>query len=174
MSRFTSTSPELQMLRNHTFDELNIGDSDAVQRTLTNQDIQLFAVMSGDVNPAHLDADYAAGTRFHGVIAHGMWGGALISAVLGTRLPGPGTVYLGQTLRFRLPVHLGDTLTVRVTVSAKDEVKKVVTLFCSCVNQDGQTVIDGEATVLAPSEKIRRPANTLPEVSISTVDACRS
>lgn len=160
----------LRTLRNRTFDELAIGDSDSIERTLTQEDIQLFAVMSGDVNPAHLDAEYAAGTRFHGVIAHGMWGGALISAVLGTRLPGPGTVYLGQTLHFRLPVRVGDTLTVRVAVTAKDDAKKLVTLACACVNQDGKTVIDGEATVLAPSEKIERPAGTLPEVRITTAD----
>ena len=92
--------------------------------------------------------------------------------MLGTHLPGPGTVYLGQTLRFRQPVRIGDTLTVRVTVSAKDEAKKIVTLACTCMNQDGQTVIDGEASVLAPSEKVERPANTLPEVRISTAAAC--
>ena len=157
-------------LRNRTFDEIAIGDSDSIQRTLTHEDIQLFAVMSGDVNPAHLDAEYAAATRFHGVIAHGMWGGALISAVLGTRLPGPGTVYLEQTLHFRLPVRVGDTLTVRVAVTTKDDAKKLVKLLCACVNQDGKTVIDGEATVLAPSEKIERPANTLPEVRITTAN----
>ena len=108
------------MLSNRTFDELAIGDSASMQRQLTQQDIQLFAVMSGDINPAHLDADYAAATQFQGVIAHGMWGGALISAVLGTRLPGPGTVYLGQTLKFRAPVRVGDQVNVTVTVSAKD------------------------------------------------------
>ena len=160
----------LRMLRNRTFDEISVGDSDCIQRTLTAQDIQLFAVMSGDVNPAHLDAEYAASTRFHGVIAHGMWGGALISAVLGTRLPGPGTVYLAQTLKFLQPVRVGDTLTVRVTVTCKDAATHQVTLACTCVNQDGKTVIDGEATVLAPREKVERPANTLPEVRITTAD----
>ena len=154
------------MLRNRTFDELAIGDSASMQRQLTQQDIQLFAVMSGDINPAHLDADYAAATQFQGVIAHGMWGGALISAVLGTRLPGPGTVYLGQTLKFRAPVRVGDQVNVTVTVSAKDEAKRRVTLACSCVNQHGQMVIEGEASVLAPTEKVERPATTLPEVRL--------
>ena len=154
------------MLSNRTFDELAIGDSASMQRQLTQQDIQLFAVMSGDINPAHLDADYAAATQFQGVIAHGMWGGALISAVLGTRLPGPGTVYLGQTLKFRAPVRVGDQVNVTVTVSAKDEAKRRVTLACSCVNQQGQTVIEGEASVLAPTEKVERPATTLPEVRL--------
>ena len=100
---------DLATVRNRTFDELAIGDSATIERTLTTEDIQLFAVLSGDVNPQHLDADYAASTRFHGVIAHGMLGGALISAVLGTRLPGPGTIYLGQTLKFLAPVRVGDT-----------------------------------------------------------------
>lgn len=83
---------DLTIVRNRTFDEIAVGDSASIERTLTTQDIELFAVLSGDVNPQHLDAEYAASTRFHGVIAHGMLGGALISAVLGTRLPGPGTI----------------------------------------------------------------------------------
>ena len=87
---------DLNVVRNRTFDEIAIGDTAAILRTLTPEDVQLFAVLSGDVNPQHLDADFAASTRFHGVIAHGMLGGALISALLGTRLPGPGTIYLGR------------------------------------------------------------------------------
>ena len=102
----------LNMIRNRTFAELSIGDNASIERTLTTQDIELFAVMSGDVNPQHLDPEFAASTRFHGVIAHGMWGAAFISALLGTRLPGPGTIYLGQSLHFLLPVRVGDTLTV--------------------------------------------------------------
>jgi len=156
----------LQMLHNRTFDELAIGDSASLERQLTQEDIQLFAVMSGDVNPSHLDAEYAAATQFHGVIAHGMWGAALISAVLGTRLPGPGTVYVGQTLNFLAPVRVGDRLTITVTVSAKDAARRHVRLACRCVNQDGQLVIDGEANVLAPTEKIERSAATLPSVRL--------
>ena len=161
---------DLAIVRNRTFDEIAVGDSASIERTLTAEDIQLFAVMSGDVNPAHLDAEYAASTRFHGVIAHGMWGGALISAVLGTRLPGPGTVYLAQTLTFLRPVRVGDTLTVRVCVRTRDEAKKRLTLACSCTNQQGEAVIDGEATVLAPTERIERAATTLPEVRLRTAD----
>jgi len=157
----------LGLIRNRTFDEIAVGDSASLQRTLTVQDIQLFAVLSGDVNPQHLDAEFAASTRFHGVIAHGMWGGALISAVLGTRLPGPGTVYLGQTLKFLRPVRVGDTLTITVTVAARDEAKKRLTLACTCTNQAGEPVIEGEASVLAPTEKIERAAATLPEVRIN-------
>lgn len=154
-------------VRNRTFDEIAIGDSAVIERTLTAQDIQLFAVLSGDVNPQHLDADYATSTRFHGVIAHGMLGGALISAVLGTRLPGPGTIYLGQTLKFLKPVRIGDTLAIRVTVSARDEAQKRLQLACTCVNQDGVTVISGEADVIAPTERIERPRTTLPEVRLN-------
>ena len=107
------------MIENRTFDEIAVGDTASVMRTLGEADIQLFALVSGDVNPAHLDAEYAANDSFRRVIAHGMWGGGLISAVLGTELPGPGTIYLGQSLRFRRPVGLGDTITTSVTVKEK-------------------------------------------------------
>ena len=157
---------DLEVLRNRTFDEMAIGDQASIERTLTAADIQLFAAMSGDINPQHIDAEFAASTRFHGVIAHGMWGAALISAVLGTRLPGPGTVYAGQTLEFHGPVRVGDTLTTTVTVTARDAAQHRVTLDCRCVNQDGNTVISGEAQVLAPTERIERPRGTLPQVRI--------
>lgn len=157
----------LSTVRNWTFDEIAIGDSATVERTLTADDIALFAVLSGDVNPQHLDAEFAASTRFHGVIAHGMLGGALISAILGSRLPGPGTVYLGQTLRFLVPVRVGDTLTSQVKVIAKDDEKKQLKLACSCTNQDGVLAISGEAEVIAPTEHVDRPRTTLPEVRMS-------
>lgn len=111
-------------IENRTFDEISIGDSASLTRTLSRDDIALFAVMSGDLNPAHLDERYAAGSTFHRIIAHGMWGGALVSAVLGTRLPGPGTIYLGQDLRFRKPVGLGDTITVRSVPLARDRPRR--------------------------------------------------
>lgn len=155
------------VLRNFVFDEIAIGASASIERTLTATDIQLFAVMSGDDNPQHIDPEFAASTRFHGVIAHGMWGAALISAVLGTRLPGPGTVYLGQTLRFLAPVRIGDTVTIALKVTERDEEHKRLTLACSCINQDGTLVIEGEAKVIAPTEKIVRQRATLPEVRLS-------
>ena len=161
----------MEMLENRPLGELAIGDTAEVTRTLTRRDIELFAVMSGDLNPAHLDADYAEGTQFHRVIAHGMWGGALISALLGTRLPGPGTIYLGQSLRFRRPVGVGDAVTVRATVRAIDTDSGQVTLDCLCVNAAGATVIEGTAEVLAPREKVRRPAAPLPEVRLHTPGA---
>jgi len=156
--------PSIIMIENRTLDEIAIGDSAEITRVLTQQDIELFAVMSGDVNPAHLDPAYAEGTQFHHVIAHGMWGGALISAVLGTRLPGPGTIWLDQRLRFRAPVAPGDRLTVRVTVTSVDRDSGRVRLDCLCRNQGGITVIEGEALVLAPREKVSRPVPALPDV----------
>src|SRR5476649_2602794 len=170
MTTNTPATTALQLIRNRTFDELAVGDTVSMERTLNSDDIALFAIMSGDINPQHLDPEYAASTRFHGVIAHGMWGAALISALLGTRLPGPGTIYLGQTLRFLLPVRVGDTLTVRVTVSTRDAATKRLKLACDCVNQNGKTVIEGEAEVIAPTESIVRPRSTLPELRLLRAD----
>jgi phosphate acetyltransferase/phosphate butyryltransferase len=158
---------DLEVLRNRTFDEIVVGDRASIQRTLTAADLQLLAAMSGDVAAAQSDAEPAASTRFHGVIAHGMWGAALISAVLGTRLPGPGTSYAGQTLKFHAAVRVGDTLTITVTVTFREEETRRLVLDCQCTNQDGETVISGEATVIAPAERIERPRGTLPQVRVS-------
>jgi len=156
----------MQYIENRTFDEIAVGDSAELTRTLKRDDIELFAVMSGDVNPTHVDEEFANSDLFHKVIAHGMWGGALISAVLGTELPGPGTIYLNQSLSFRRPVGLGDTVTVRVTVREKHADGKRLILDCECLNQDGEAVIKGEAEVIAPAKKVRRPRATLPEVHL--------
>ena len=164
--RATSYS-DLATVRNRTFDEITVGETASIERTLSYKDIELFAVLSGDVNPQHLDADYAESTRFQGVIAKGMLGSDLISAVLGTRLPGPGTIYLGQTLKFLAPVRIGDQLRISVTVSARDEQRKRLTMACECVNQDGTLVITGEAQVVAPTERIERARTTLPNVSMT-------
>jgi phosphotransacetylase/acyl dehydratase len=153
----------MEYIENRTFDEINVGDCATLVRTLTEQDIKLFAVMSGDINPAHVDPDYAMSSRFHEVIGHGMWSGALISTVLGTQFPGPGTIYLGQNLRFRRPVKIGDTITIKVTVKEK-EAKGHVVLDTECVNQDAELVVSGTADVIAPTEKVRRPKVELPEV----------
>jgi phosphate acetyltransferase len=158
-------------IENITFDELQLGQSAQLVRTLTPQDIQAFAAVSGDTNPAHLDPEYANDTRFHGVIAHGMWGGALISAVLGTRFPGPGTIYLQQDLHFKRPVHVGDTLQVTVVVQAKDDEKQHVTLQCDIRNQHGQSVLDGQARVIAPTQKVRRPAPETPHIQLFSPQA---
>ena len=156
-----------EFIENRTFDEIQIGDSASLERRLTLQDIKLFAVMSGDVNPAHVDEDYARSSRFHEVIAHGLWGGALISTVLGTQLPGPGTIYLNQSLSFRRPVALGDLVRVSVTVKEKNSENHRLLLDCLCANEEGKTVISGAAEVLAPTEKVRRQRWVLPEVYLS-------
>ena len=153
-------------IENRTFAELQVGDSASIARTLTHRDIELFAIMSGDVNPAHVDEEFAKSDIFHQVIAHGMWGGALISTVLGTQLPGPGAIYLGQSLRFRHPVYLGDTVTVTVKVTEKIEEKNRVLLDCLATNEKGEIVISGTAEVIAPTEKISRELVSLPEVKL--------
>ncbi len=160
----------MQYIENKTYDEIGVGDMATLTRTLKPQDIELFAVMSGDVNPAHVDAEYAKTDIFHGVIAHGMWGGALISAVLGTELPGPGTIFLNQSLKFVSPVGLGDTVTVQVEVTEKQD-KGRVTLACTCLNQHDKIVIEGVAQVIAPREKVRRPRVVLSEVHLHTQGA---
>ncbi len=153
----------MPFIKNKTYDEIKVGDSASLTRVLSLKDIQLFAVMSGDVNPAHLDEDYARSSHFHGIIAHGMWGGALLSTVIGTQLPGPGTIYMKQDLNFLKPVMLGDHITVSVTVKEKLP-KSRLSLECQCINQNGETVISGEALVLAPTEKIKRQSVALPVV----------
>jgi phosphotransacetylase/acyl dehydratase len=159
-----STGP--QSIRNRTFDEIAIGDEVAIERTLAAADIQLFAILSGDDDPQHLDATFAASSRFHGVIGHDMWGATLIGAVIATRLPGPGTIHVSQSLAFLAPVHIGDMLNVRVKVIARDAATKQLTLACTCVNQHDAKVIEGEAKVIAPTERIERPRATLPEVRL--------
>lgn len=156
----------MALIQNRPFSELKIDDSASLVRTLSERDITLFAVMSGDVNPAHVDKEYAKSDMFHKVIAHGMWTGALVSTVLGTMLPGPGTIYLSQSLRFLHPVALGDTVIVTVTVKELDAQRHRAVLDCSAVNQDGKTVVTGVAEVIAPTEKISRPRVELPEVDL--------
>lgn len=161
------TANALPMIENHTFEEIDIGDRAHLFRTLKAEDIQLFAAMSGDVNPAHVDPEYAKSTHFHGIIAHGMWGGTLISTVLGTEYPGPGTIYLSQSLSFLKPVHIGDTLEVLLTVASKEESNHHVTFDCCCTNQKGEVVITGSALVLAPIKKVRRARMTPMQVHLS-------
>lgn len=151
----TPPGPPADFLENHPFDTIRVGDGASLQRQVTQRDIQLFAAVSGDVNPAHVDALYAKTNGFHEIIAHSMLGGSLISTVLGTQFPGPGTVYLGQTLKFLKPVHIGDTLNVTVSVTALQATNHQVWLATRCTDQDGDVVIDGEAHVAAPTELLR-------------------
>jgi len=156
----------MDMIENRTFDEIQIGESANLMRTLTREDIDLFTVMSGDINPTHVDEEYAHSDMFHKIIAHGMWGASLISAVLGTKLPGPGAIYLGQTLHFHHPITIGDTITVSVTVSGKNADGHRVSFDCQCVNQRGEVVMSGCAEVIAPTTKVKRPRAILPVVHV--------
>ena len=127
---------------------LKIGDNASRSLTISDDTIRAFAEVTGDTNPVHLDDDYAAGTRFGRRIAHGMIAAGLISATLANDLPGPGTVYLNQTLKFKLPVYPGDTVTATVEVLAVRPDKPIVTLVTVCTNQDDEVVLEGEAVVL--------------------------
>ena len=131
------------------FDELSVGQAVEISRVVGAADIEAFAEVSGDNNPVHLDEAYARTTQFGERIAHGMLSAAYISAILGTRLPGPGASYLSQSLRFRRPVRIGDLVVARATVTALDEAKGRVTLETVC-EVGGKTVMDGEAVVIAP------------------------
>jgi 3-hydroxybutyryl-CoA dehydratase len=134
-------------------EELAVGQSAELKRTVAEGDLAAFAAVTGDDNPLHLDEAYAAQTPFKGRIAHGMLSAGYISAVLGTKLPGPGAVYVSQTLSFRRPVRFGDAVTAEAKVAAIDAARGRVTLETRCV-VGGKTVVDGEAVVVVP----RRPA----------------
>jgi phosphotransacetylase/acyl dehydratase len=166
--------PDDSFIENRTFEELTVGDTASLSHTVTQRDIDLFATVTGDVNPAHVDPAYAATDMFHHVIIQGMWGAGLISAALGTRLPGPGTIYLGQDLRFTHPVSIGDTITATVTVREKKPAKGDVVLDCVCTNQQGTAVITGSAFIRAPSEKVRVKRMTLPDVRVFRHDRTRA
>jgi len=159
----TETIPKT-ILINRTFDELELGETASLVRVVSEDDIRLFAATSGDVNPAHLDVKYAATDIFGHVVIHGMWTAGLLSTILGTQLPGPGTIYLSQDLRFRRPVAPGDTITATVTVREKSADKHIVVLDTLCHNQDGKEVLSGKATVVAPTEKLSLPRIPVPEV----------
>jgi 3-hydroxybutyryl-CoA dehydratase len=132
------------------FEDLTVGQAASFAKTITEADILLFAGVSGDTNPVHINEEAAAATMFKGRIAHGMLSASLISTVLGTRLPGPGTIYLAQNLKFRAPVRIGQTVTATATVTALDPAKKRATLATVCT-VEGKPVIEGEATVMVPS-----------------------
>ena len=134
------------------FDELAPGARATMEHTVTDAMIAAFADLTGDHNPVHLDEAFARTTRFGGRIAHGMLVAGFISATIATRLPGPGTVYLGQSLRFLRPVRIGDTVTTTVEVLELVAEKKRAKLGTRCVNQHGETVIDGDALVMVPDE----------------------
>jgi 3-hydroxybutyryl-CoA dehydratase len=133
-----------------TITELSVGDAAEFAKTVSESDIYLYAGITGDLNPAHINEEYAKGTFFKARIAHGMLAAGFISTVMGTRLPGPGTVYVKQALNFLAPVYIGDTITARVEIMEIITEKNRLRLKTFCVNQDGIMVLDGEALVIPP------------------------
>lgn len=159
-----------ELLVNRTFDELSIGETASLVRLVRAEDVKLFAAESGDVNPAHLDPHYAATDTFGHIVIHGMWTAGLISTLLGTKLPGPGTIYLDQDLHFRKPVAPGDTVTANVTVQEKRAERGIVLFDTRCTNQHGEEVLTGIATVIAPTKKLSLPRVPLPEAILRNHD----
>lgn len=154
----------MSMLENRTYDELSVGDSATVSHLVSERDLILFASVSGDVNPVHLDEEFAAATPFKGRIAHGMLSGALISAAIACELPGPGSIYIGQEMSFLRPVRLGDEIRIELEILEKLP-KNRVRIATRVLNQEGKKTVDGVATVMAPTEKVTLPRPQLPTVS---------
>jgi acyl dehydratase len=150
---------------NTPYEALEVGQTARYTRTVGERDIQLFAEVSGDRNPVHLDAEYAATSMFKERIAHGMFSGALISAAVACELPGPGTIYVGQSMRFTAPVKLGDTLTVRLEILEKLP-KFRVRVATQVFNQRDEMVVDGEAEIIAPRKALTVELAELPTITI--------
>ena len=134
--------------------ELQVGDTASMSRQFSAEDVRTFAEISGDRNPVHLDKEFAAKTIFKKRIAHGALSGALISAVLGMLMPGPGTIYLSQTMNFKAPVYLDETITAKLEVTAYRADKRIATLKTEVFNQADELVLDGVAVVIAPPQKL--------------------
>lgn len=137
-------------MKGKTIEDIKIGDFAEHAKTISESDVYLFAGITGDMNPAHINAQEAAQGIFKERIAHGMLIAGLVSAVLGMQLPGPGTIYLAQNLKFTAPVKFGDTITARAEVTERNVRHNRIILKTTCVNQDGKVVLDGEATVMPP------------------------
>lgn len=150
---------------NTPYEALEVGQTASYSRTVSEREVQLFAELSGDRNPVHLDAEYASKTLFKERIAHGMYTGALISAAVACELPGPGTIYLGQKMTFEKPVKLGDTLTVRLEILEKLP-KFKVRIATRVFNQRDELVVDGEAEILAPRKQQSVTLATLPTITV--------
>ena len=135
-------------MQGYTIDQLKIGQKASFAKTVTETDVYLFAGITGDINPIHINQEYANNSIFKDRIAHGMLSAGFISAVIGVQLPGPGSIYSGQTLKFLAPVHIGDTITATVEIIEIVAEKGKVILKTTCVNQDGKAVLDGEATIV--------------------------
>jgi len=140
----------LDKLHGFYFEDLEVGQSDEYSRTISESDILIFAGVSGDTNPVHLNHEFASETMFEGCIAHGLLTASYISTVIGTKMPGPGCIYVGQTLKFKGPVKAGDTVIARATILEKVDAKKFVKIQTQCLVGD-KVVLDGEATIMVPS-----------------------
>ena len=154
----------MRKLENIPFEALTIGTRASLTRTLTDEDLLLFAKVSGDTNPVHLDEAFAATTQFEGRIAHGMWTASLISCALATKLPGPGGIYLGQELKFLRPVKVGDTVTVELEILEINKQRKRATVSTNVINQNGKTVVKGKAEIMPSPDKVVVDEYPLPEV----------
>lgn len=153
-------------LENTPFDELVVGMTATYTKTVSEDDIKLFAILSGDTNPIHLDEEYAKTTPFGGCIAHGAMCAVIISAAVATKFPGPGSIYAGQEMRFKKPVRPGDTLTVHLELLEKKRRGNIVLINNEIKNQNGETVFLGVSTVVAPTEKVVAKPVELPRVEL--------
>ncbi|HPP47530.1 MAG TPA: bifunctional enoyl-CoA hydratase/phosphate acetyltransferase [Accumulibacter sp.] len=156
-----------EYLESRTYDEINVGDSSSLVRTLRPEDVKLFALMSGDMNPALANAEFRHSGLFQDFIAHGMWTASLLSTTLGTQFPGPGTVLIKSAVQFARSVAIGDTVTVTVVVRQKFAHNQHIILDCTCLNQQSLLVLSGSVEVLAPLEKIRTKRTAMPEITVS-------
>tara|TARA_R110002167_G_scaffold23169_1_gene82543 strand:+ start:749 stop:1234 length:486 start_codon:yes stop_codon:yes gene_type:complete len=157
----------MRVLENITYDELQDNDYATFTKTLSEESLVLFAAASEHIKLTGLDSDTIKNAVFREDIGYGMWASSLISNAFSKVMPGPGSIYLEQNLKFSLPVQIGDTLTVKLTVKEKIANHRVI-FICDVQNQEGENVVSGEAIVIAPSEKISLEQETLPKVSINT------
>ena len=146
----SDTTRDFSECYGYDFEDLTVGMTASIGRTVSEADILAFAAVSGDTNPVHLDAEFAASTMFAGRIAHGMLSASYVSTVFGTRLPGPGCIYVSQSLRFKAPVRVGDTVVARVTVTALDPDKRRASFDTVCTVA-GKAVLDGQAVLMMPA-----------------------
>ncbi|MDJ0951782.1 MAG: bifunctional enoyl-CoA hydratase/phosphate acetyltransferase [Alphaproteobacteria bacterium] len=163
--------PGRTLVENKTFDEITVGDNASMERPLTMKEVELFAVVSGDLNPTHYNEEVAQETLVNKeIMGHSLWSGTLFSGLLGTDLPGAGTVYKKQDFEFHQPVALGDTVKASVTVSDKDASDKSIRFDCKAVNQKGDIIVTGVAEVFAPAKKISHMMPEMPTVSVQSHD----
>ena len=155
-------------LQNKTFDEIKIGDTACIKKTLTNEDLEKFAALTGDLNPSHINEQYAAKYNSGKLTAQSFWSGLLTSTLIGTELPGPGSVYLSQHLDFLKAVKSGDTITLTIKVKDKKPDTKMVDFDCLCQNQNDEIVMTGTASIIAPAEKVSIPLTETPEIIVKT------